>query len=148
MIYTVFYRIFCFYFPWLLRGVYLVIKIRKWNLMFDIIMITVSIKTGSVEMKVISLYIIWTSYSANKFNSVKVRCIPSYWRSNWTVQLRLLVYGGLQLVRDDLLRFKFQIAVHSHCFVCEVLQLAHNTLFISNMYSQSKCRVVSLNSFE
>ena len=40
-------------------------------------MITVSIKAGSVEMKVICLYIIWTNYSANIYDSVKVHCTPS-----------------------------------------------------------------------
>ena len=66
---------------------------------------------------------------------------------NWTVQTRLLVCGGLQLVRDDrelfLLRFKFRIAVQSRRLVCAVLQLARNKLFICNRYSQSKCRGMS-----
>ena len=68
-------------------------------------------------------------------------------RSNWTVQSRLLVCGGLQLVRDDpelfLMRFKFQIAVQSRFLVCAVLQLARNNLFIGHIYSQLNCPVVS-----
>ena len=66
---------------------------------------------------------------------------------NGTVQSRLLVCGGLQLVRDDrelfLFRFKFRIAVQSRRLVCAVLQLARNKLFICNRYSQSKCRGMS-----
>ena len=46
---------------------------------------------------------------------------------NWTVQSRLLVCRGLQLVRDDhelfLTRFKFWIAVQLRLLVCTVLQL-------------------------
>ena len=68
-------------------------------------------------------------------------------RSNWTVQLRLLVCGGLQLVRDDrelfLMRFKFRIAVQSRLLVCTVLQLVRNNLFIGNTFSQSNYPVVS-----
>ena len=82
------------------------------------------------------------------FYNTKARRRPSdAIELNWTVQSRLLVCGGLQLVCDDremfLKRFKFRIAVQSRLLVCAVLQLARNTLFIGDMYSQSNCPVVS-----
>ena len=64
-----------------------------------------------------------------------------------TVQSRLLMCGGLQLLHEDcklfLLRIKFQN--HSSMVLLGVpaLPLAHNTLVIGNMYGQSKCGVTS-----
>ena len=65
---------------------------------------------------------------SGKSHGILISCVSG---NPETVQLRLLVYGVLQLALDDrelfLQRFKFPIAVQSRRFVCAVLQLARNT---------------------
>ena len=59
--------------------------------------------------------------------------------------VRCLGVGGFA-TSSFLLKLKFRITVQSRRLVFMVLQLAHNMLFICNMFIQSKCREVSCDA--